>query len=124
MTEPVLPKMTEQDDERDTVAFPKFQSTSNVPPNEQSAPLKKRKNHRAGRKTKGRRRSFAVVDEAGEHDNATNPNLDSQQHSLATRPPFYSFGHSGGRALSESSMDSEALLDHRYALQADRDINC
>ena len=106
--------MTEPDENRrDTVAFPKLQPTSNPSPSEQPAPVKKRKNHRAGRKTKGRRRSFAVPEEVGEHGDAVHPNLDSHPHPATTRPHFYGFGHSGGRALSESSMESEALLDHR-----------
>lgn len=79
----------------------------------ETVPGKKRRNHRAGKKKKNRRRSFALAEEGGERENVTRPDLDSHAHPSETRPPFYRLGQSGGRALSESSMESEALLDHR-----------
>ena len=89
-------------------------TTAAVPPIGPSAPSKKRRNHRAGRKKKNRRQSFAVTEELGDNENAIHANHDSLAHSATTRPPFYRLGQSGGRAMSESSMDSEAaLLDHR-----------
>lgn len=86
---------------------------SAIPNLPETALGKKRRNHRAGKKKKNRRRSFAVAEERGERENVIRPDLDSHARPAETRPPFYRLGQSGGRALSESSMDSEALLDHR-----------
>ena len=77
-------------------------------------PGKRRKNHRAGKKRKNRRQSFlpgteedVVGSTRQEHDN------EDPEHSDPVRPPFYRLGQSGGRNLSETSLDSNALLDHR-----------
>ena len=80
---------------------------------EQSAP-KKRRNHRAGKRKKGRRQSFLPA--TGEDDGGTEEGdrQDEASGSTAARPPFYSLGPSGGRNFSETSLASEALLDHRY----------
>ena len=78
----------------------------------QQAAAKRRRNHRGGKK-KNRRPSFAGEDPA----NVDGPR--SNQHSLeppasgAPRPPFYKLGQSNGGNLSDTSLDSQALLDHR-----------
>jgi magnesium transporter len=115
MTSPAIPSLLDQDDaRRGTEAFPNLvQSTTDVITTEPSVPGKKRRNHRAGRKKKNRRRSFAVAEEDGEDGNAIRPSLDPRPRPATTRPSFFRMGQSGGRALSESSLDSEALLDHR-----------
>ena len=84
-------------------------------PGEQTAAGKKRRNHRAGRKKKGRRQSFAL---GNEEESAGNPATSNQElhgpsASGTPRPPFYRLGQSGGN-LSSTSLDSQALLDHRY----------
>lgn len=115
MADSAIPNLPQpSDDGGDTTPFPTLQLTSNATLSEQPAPGKKRRNHRAGKKKKNRRRSFAVTDEGGERENAIRPDLDSHAHPSEARPPFYRLGQSGGRAGSESSMDSEALLDHRW----------
>lgn len=92
------------------------QSTSNVVPTiqgEQAAATRRRKNHRAGRKKKNRRPSFANGgDEAGRADSARgNRDLLDASNTATGRPPFYRLGQSGG--ISNTSLDSQALLDHR-----------
>ena len=114
MTSPPIPSLLEQDDVcRDTEAFPKHTQSSGTA-TEKSATGKKRRNNRAGRKKKGRRPSFAVAEEDSEAGNtiAIHPSLDSRHHVSTSRPSFLRMGQSGGRALSESSLDSETLLDH------------
>ena len=78
---------------------------------------KKRKNHRAGKKKK-RRQSFgastALDDTATEERRGMTQSvseLQASQNSGNPRTPFYRMGN--GRNLSESSLESEALLDHR-----------
>lgn len=111
MTSPAIPRLPEQDDARQGTedSSKDIQSTTDVKPIEKSAPGKKRRNHRAGKKTKNRRRSFAATEEDGEDGIAIHPSLDSRTLT-ETRPSFYRMGQSG---RSESSFDSEALLDHR-----------
>ncbi|KAK4129554.1 cora-like Mg2+ transporter protein [Parathielavia appendiculata] len=76
-------------------------STSHPPSTSGNAP-RRRKNHRGGRKKKARRKSFALPADDIAHDGA-NSGLDEPQAFYA-RP---------GRNLSTTSIDSEALLDHR-----------
>ena len=77
---------------------------------------KKRKGHRAGKKKK-RRQSFGATNTldsaaAGMRDMAkSTPDLQPSQASGTPRTPFYRMGNH--RNLSESSLESEALLDHR-----------
>ncbi|KAH7023185.1 hypothetical protein EDB80DRAFT_598408 [Ilyonectria destructans] len=61
---------------------------------------KKRKGHRGGKKKRTRRKSFAALDEDDEHD-------ESQQES---GEGFFKMANAN---LSGTSIDSEALLDHR-----------
>lgn len=79
-----------------------------------SAAGKRRKNHRGGKKKKNRRQSFLPAAEEGNLGNAgPNRNTEEPQTAASQRPPFYRLGQSGGRNLSEISLDSNALLDHR-----------
>ena len=87
-------------------------------PNSAVAKGKKRKNHRGGKKKK-RRQSFGAstaLDSAtagtGDMTKST-PELQATQVSGTPRgAPFYRMGND--RNLSESSLESEALLDHRF----------
>ncbi len=73
---------------------------------------KKRKNHRSGKKKRNRRQSFAPSSENGEgvatESNQQNDHLRDIQESDVARPAFYGQGN-----LSSTSLDSQALLDHR-----------
>lgn len=60
---------------------------------------KRRKGHRGGKKKRSRRKSFAVLDEDGRSDLAED-----------SGDGFY---QAPNRNLSGTSLDSEALLDHR-----------
>jgi len=91
-----------------SAAFPTAQG-------EQTAPSKRRRNHRGGKHKKNRRKSFAIAeDESGgvEALRSSRDHLDPLTPDPA-RPSFYRLGQSGGRNLSSTSLDSEALLDHR-----------
>lgn len=68
---------------------------------------KKRKNHRAGKKRKGQKRAT----EAGE--SAMDRARPSQS---GDRPAFYRAYQSDNLNLSGTSLDSDALLDHRCEL--------
>lgn len=81
------------------------------------AATSKRRNHRGGkRKKKNRRQSFlpTAPEEEGVDPARSSQNLHESASSTNPRPPFYRLGQSGGRNLSETSLDSNALLDHRY----------
>ena len=89
-------------------------ATQSAVPNDPAA-VKKRKNHRAGKKKRNRRKSF------GQRDDGPSMDGSRSQHSLLDnvnssngRPPMYRLGQSGAN-LSDVSLDSQALLDHRYA---------
>lgn len=104
--------------ERPTDARLNTQSTSNaIAPEQgdQATTGKKRRNHRAGKKKKSRRQSFAVQGDEGGNTAAmrSSQDLREQSRSAGSRPPFYRLGQSGGKNLSETSLDSEMLLDHR-----------
>ncbi|EFE44430.1 hypothetical protein TRV_00779 [Trichophyton verrucosum HKI 0517] len=96
--------------------------TTSVMGAERSAPKKRR--HRAPRKKRNRRPSFAPAGDNSHFQSPlsrvdTQPNEeheDTKDASLTeTRPrPFYNLGRSGGGNLSETSLESEALLDHRH----------
>lgn len=95
------------------------QSTTDVLAAAQGDPsaASKRRNHRGGKKKKkNRRQSFLPAAAEEEADPArSNQNLHEPATSTNPRPPFYRLGQSGGQNLSETSLDSNALLDHRYA---------
>lgn len=82
---------------------------------DQGIPGKRRKNHRGGKKKRNnRRQSFLPGPEDDTIETArSGRNLQDTQNSGPARPPFYRLGQSGGRNLSETSLDSNALLDHR-----------
>ena len=96
------------------------QSTTDVLAAAQGDPnaASKRRNHRGGRKKKkNRRQSFLPAAAAEDEADPARPNqnLHESVTSTSPRPPFYRLGQSGGRNLSETSLDSNALLDHRYS---------
>ncbi len=103
--------------QRPTDALLNTQSTTDVlaaAQIDQGAAGKRRKNHRGGKKKKNRRQSFLPSTEEGnEEAPRPNRNLQEPQNPASVRPPFYRLGQSGGRNLSETSLDSNALLDHR-----------
>jgi len=75
----------------------------------QAAPRKKR-NHRGGRKKRTRKQSFAVSTEDGSVMPETPQPHRGAQSQGAVRSSFYRLQ---GRNLSNTSLESEALLDHR-----------
>ena len=104
--------------QRPTDNLQNTQSTSNAVPTvsgEVNA-FKKRRNHRGGKKKKNRRQSFAAPsDNPGLGDGArSSHDLLEAPASSAQRPSFYRLGQSGVGNLSDTSLDSSALLDHRY----------
>jgi magnesium transporter len=74
------------------------------PPSSSGHPPRRRKNHRGGKKKKARRKSFAAAADEISQDNADSDGLDDVPQSFYIRP---------GRNLSTTSIESEALLDHR-----------
>lgn len=103
---------------RPTEALLNTQSTSDVLAAVHGDPhaTTKRRNHRGGKKKKkNRKQSFlSPAAEEGEDPARSSQNLHEPASSTNPRPPFYRLGQSGGRNLSETSLDSNALLDHRY----------
>jgi len=75
----------------------------------QPAPRKKR-NHRGGKKKRARRQSFAVSNEDGSGMPETPQSHRAGHSQSAARSSFYRLQ---GRNLSNTSIESEALLDHR-----------
>lgn len=67
-----------------------------------SHPPRKRKNHRGGKKKKSRRKSFAATAEELAQDGLVSEDLEEAREGFYSRPN-----------LSNTSIDSEALLDHR-----------
>ena len=92
------------------------QSTSAaVPQAGQSRLAKKRRNHRSNKKKKPNRRESFVLDNEGEIIPAGMGNRNGEGPTSATsRPGLYRLGQSGGGNLSDTSINSDALLDHRY----------
>ena len=75
------------------------------PPSTSSGPSsRRRKNHRGGKKKKTRRKSFAIPPSDGAQDSVNSEGPDEPEQGFYSRP---------GRNLSTTSMESEALLDHR-----------
>ena len=75
------------------------------PPGSRQHPPRRRKNHRGGKKKKSRRKSFAVGADDMTQDEGSGTALNAARESFYDMP-------SGN--LSGTSIDSEALLDHRY----------
>ncbi|SMR54260.1 unnamed protein product [Zymoseptoria tritici ST99CH_1E4] len=92
---------------------PSNASSSAANPTE-SAPPKKKK-HRAGKKRRNRRQSFIAPSEATEENVPTGerPSLldTAARNSASHQASFYRLNNSGNR--SNTSLESEALLDHR-----------
>ncbi|KAL8956759.1 MAG: hypothetical protein Q9193_005803, partial [Seirophora villosa] len=102
---------------RPTQALTTTHSTAASVTISESAASKKRRNHRGGRKKKSRRQSFAVPNEEDEPADPARSNREpAEPPSSSARPPIYRLGQSGGRNLSSTSLDSQELLDHRYAI--------
>ena len=103
--------------QRPTGPLQNTQSTSNAVPtiHEEPAAFKKRRKNKSGKKKKNRRQSFAPpLDNPGIGEaSRSNHDLLETSMSATPRPPFYRLGQSSGRNLSETSLDSQALLDHR-----------
>jgi magnesium transporter len=75
------------------------------PPSSSGHPPRRRKNHRGGKKKKSRRKSFGIAPDEIAHDSINSAEgLDESPQGFYTRP---------GRNLSTTSLESEALLDHR-----------
>lgn len=79
-------------------ALPPIQ-TQTTNSSDTTKPPRKRKGHRGGKKKRSRRKSFAVLDDDGATENDEESGGGLYQHQA--------------RNLSETSLDSEALLDHR-----------
>ena len=110
---------------RPTEALLNTQSTADVLAVAQEDPNapSKRRNHRGGKKKKkNRRQSFlpAAAEEEEGDPARSSQNLHESATSTTPRPPFYRLGQSGGRNLSETSLDSNTLLDHRYIYSIQR----
>jgi magnesium transporter len=100
------------------------QSTSNAVPldqGEQPAASRRKRTHRGGKKKRNRRQSFAAPsDDVSNVDPArSNHDLLDVPSSSAARPPFTGWGNLVGN-LSNTSLDSEVLLDHRYGFRIQR----
>ena len=81
---------------------------------ENAAAGRKRKGHRGGKKKRGRRQSFAVDDHGTSLEEAPRISQDSgPTPSSRSHDPFSRLYQSGARNLSSTSLESEALLDHR-----------
>jgi magnesium transporter len=78
-----------------------------------SDPVAKKKRHRGGKKHKKRRQSFAPETEADERSIRRPSLMDlPERASEEARESFYRLGR--GQRGSATSLESEALLDHRY----------
>ncbi len=73
----------------------------------------KRRNHRGGKKKKKNRRQSFLPASGEEEGMRPNPSIAEPPASSTARPPFYRLGQSGNRNFSDTSLASEALLDHR-----------
>ena len=91
--------------------------TQNGNENVQTQAPKKRK-HRGGKKKRNRRQSFAAPSEDGStvtEDRGENPEGDNINRLMSSGAPkpFYRLGQTSGN-LSNTSLESQALLDHRF----------
>ena len=75
---------------------------------------KKRKDHRGGKKKRIRRQSFAAPSDDGSGMPEISHNREDLQTQSAARLSFYRLK---GRNISNTSIESETLLDHRYNIQ-------
>jgi len=96
-----------------TTAEEPSESSATIRPSEGTSgdPQRKKRNHRGGKKKRRRRQSFAASTEDGS-DMPHTPQLSRPGASLsAARSSFYRMQTQN---LSGTSIESEALLDHRY----------
>lgn len=95
----------------DSMAKPGSAAVSSGQASILEVPLKKKKKkHRAGRKRRTRRQSFAAPSEAPtEETTGERPSLLDAQRTSAHQASFYRLQHN----RSNTSLESEALLDHR-----------
>ncbi len=115
------PSLSQYGSQRPTEALRNTQSTSNALPldkGERPPGARRKRTRRGGRNKRNRRQSFATPSEdAGTVDpSRSNHDLLDVPGSSTARPPLYKLGQSGGRNFSSTSLDSQALLDHRYGL--------
>lgn len=75
----------------------------------------KKKNKRRRKKKPARRESFAASGEGIAANESSRASHDVLPSPSAAKPQLYKLGQSG-RNLSDTSLDSQALLDHRYML--------
>lgn len=91
------------------------QSSSTDPQSREAGPelgeQKKKKRRRGGRNHKARRQSFAAPSEP---DQETTPLSERPNLETVTEREQSSFYRVRNRAGSDSSLESQALLDHRY----------
>jgi magnesium transporter len=78
---------------------------------------RKKRKHRGKKSKRNRRQSFAATSEASAGPPVL-PEIMTEENgghrsNSGLRQPFYRLGQSGGN-LSNTSLESEALLDHRY----------
>ncbi|KAG0650722.1 metal ion transporter [Hyphodiscus hymeniophilus] len=95
-----------------TPSGPGGRSTDTLRPDDlQSQPIpRKKRNHRGGKKKRTRKQSFAVSTEDGSGILETPQSHRQTQSQSAARASFYRLQ---GRNASNTSLESEALLDHR-----------
>jgi magnesium transporter len=74
---------------------------------------RKKRNHRGGKKKRARKQSFAASTEGSGMGEETSQSIRQAQSHSAARASFYRLQ---GRHASNTSIESEALLDHRYFL--------
>lgn len=98
----------------DTLLFTKSTSDAiRTAPSAQAA-RRKRRTHSIGKWRNARRQSFVASGEEDANDNAMRPSqtLLDQNITPGPGPPMYRLGRNGAD-MSETSLDSNALLDHR-----------
>jgi magnesium transporter len=100
---------------QDTSAHPEQSGHSPSQAAGQSENIKKKRRHRGKKSKRTRRQSFAAPSEASLQ--SAIPEVMTEHHAgdrsnSGARQSFYRLGRSGGN-LSNTSFDSEALLDHR-----------
>lgn len=83
---------------------PHPQATTQASSSANNGPARTKKSHRGGKKKRSRRKSFVAEPEDMPEDGVSQPSVN------AARETFYSLH---GRNMSNTSIDSEALLDHR-----------
>lgn len=90
---------------------PAAASNSTLRPPEAGPTRKKRKDHRGGKKKKARRQSFAAPSDDGSGMPEISQGRGAMHPENAARASFYNLQ---GHNLSNTSIESETLLDHRW----------